>query len=244
MDLDRTACIRLIHAAQREPGMDDATYRAILRRVGGGDSCKTMDDAGLNRVAAYFRARSAGGAPRPAAAPHNATGPARGHVKKVQALWISLYNLGLVEDRRDSAITAFVTRQTGLQALNWLRDPADTLKVVEALKAMAARDGGVNWQGADGRPRPAHGALRGLPGLPGLRGAVANAGAAEGGAAADRPRRDAARRRSRPPGLRPRRLEKNTPRDVTPQDFRHLANLLGKELRGAQAAAVKAEAAP
>lgn len=67
------------------------------------------------------------------------------YAKKLQALWISAWNLGLVRNRDDSALIAFVKRQTGLDSPRWLRDPDSAEKAVEALKDWLRRDGGVLW---------------------------------------------------------------------------------------------------
>ncbi|HAU77430.1 MAG TPA: GemA protein, partial [Agrobacterium sp.] len=38
------------------------------------------------------------------------------YAPKMQSLWIAAYNLGIVEDREDRALEAFVKRQTGLDS--------------------------------------------------------------------------------------------------------------------------------
>lgn len=63
---------------------------------------------------------------------------------KIQALWISAYNLGLLKSKSDTALTAFVRRQTGIDNPAWMRDAADARAVIEALKAMLTRRG-VRW---------------------------------------------------------------------------------------------------
>jgi len=67
-----------------------------------------------------------------------------------RALWLSAWNLGLLRDRTDKALAAFVKRQTGLDSPNWMRDPADGAKAIEALKGWIARPierggAGVAW---------------------------------------------------------------------------------------------------
>lgn len=64
---------------------------------------------------------------------------------KVQALWIAGYNLGVIRDKSDKAMCVFVKRQTGIDHVNWLKDEADALRVIEALKGWLARTGGVEW---------------------------------------------------------------------------------------------------
>jgi hypothetical protein len=42
-------------------------------------------------------------------------------------------------------LIAFVKRQTGLDAVQFLRFAGDARKAIEALKAILAREGGVDW---------------------------------------------------------------------------------------------------
>ncbi|WP_164835019.1 regulatory protein GemA [Sinorhizobium meliloti] len=71
---------------------------------------------------------------------------------KLQALWIAAHNLGIIENRDDAALIAFVKRQTGIDHVRFLKFPDDARKAVEALKAWIARVGGVDW--SDGKLRP------------------------------------------------------------------------------------------
>ncbi len=73
------------------------------------------------------------------------TGP---YARKLQALWIAGWNLGLISNRNDKALIAFVKRQTGMAHMNWLRDPVDADKAIEALKMWLAR-AGVEWSVGD-----------------------------------------------------------------------------------------------
>ena len=74
------------------------------------------------------------------------------YAKKLQALWIAGWNLGLMRSRDDAALIAFVKRQTGIDDVRFLHDPAAAAKAIEALKGWLARDGGVDW--TDDRERP------------------------------------------------------------------------------------------
>jgi len=67
------------------------------------------------------------------------------YAPKLQALWIAGYNLGLIRNRDDAALLAFVKRQTGIDHTRFLRYQDDASKAIEALKAWLARDGGVDW---------------------------------------------------------------------------------------------------
>lgn len=74
------------------------------------------------------------------------------HAAKVKALWWTCHWLGLnvADDPSDAALDAFVKRQTGLDSIRFLNH-LNAPSLIEALKAIAARDGGVIWQ-----PRGAH----------------------------------------------------------------------------------------
>lgn len=65
--------------------------------------------------------------------------------KKLQALWIAAWNLGLVRDRTDEALISFVKRQTGIDHVRFLRHPEDAKKAIEALKGWMKREAGVEW---------------------------------------------------------------------------------------------------
>ncbi|MFT4098453.1 MAG: regulatory protein GemA [Rhodoblastus sp.] len=141
------AQIAAIHTMRRQiPGFSEADYRAHLREVYGVASCKELTDGQAARLiaelakmapAAGFRAKGKG------------TGKAArvsGHFgRALQALWIAAWNLGVVENRDDRALLAFVERQTGLSHTRFLHDAKDAAKAIEGLKAWIAREAGVAW---------------------------------------------------------------------------------------------------
>ena len=127
-----------IHVAKRELGLDDDTYRDVLYRVTGRRSAKGMGYRDAQLVLDEFR--RLGWQSKPAQ--KGLEGPYAG---KLQALWIAGFNLGVVRDRRDSAMLKFITRQTGIETTAFLRDAADARKAIEALKDWLAREGGVDW---------------------------------------------------------------------------------------------------
>ncbi|MBX9596068.1 MAG: regulatory protein GemA, partial [Roseomonas sp.] len=76
------------------------------------------------------------------------------YAPKFQAMWLALYNLGAVEDRTDSAMHAFLERQTSIPHTRFLQVAADAAVVIEPLKAWLIREG-VVWPAAD-RDRLVH----------------------------------------------------------------------------------------
>lgn len=136
--------IKAMHVAKRQLGLDDDTYRAKLHKIVGKTSSKDMTEAERETVLKVFRNEGFKPAPvvRRPDGRAKLTGPFAG---KLQALWIAGWNLGIFRERDDAALVAFVKRQTGLDAVQFLRYADDARKAIEALKAILERDGGVDW---------------------------------------------------------------------------------------------------
>ncbi|RUW41497.1 regulatory protein GemA [Mesorhizobium sp. M2A.F.Ca.ET.015.02.1.1] len=130
------SALAAIHVANKQLGLDEDTARDLYQRVTGKRSLRQMSERELQLVVAAQR--DAGFKP----AEKGLQGP---FAKKLQALWIAAWNLGIVRDRRDSALLAFVKRQTGIEHTRFLLDAEDAAKAVDALKAWIAREGCVDW---------------------------------------------------------------------------------------------------
>ena len=129
-----------IHVAKKQLGLDDDTYRGLLMQTVGKDSAGKMTEAERLRVVAAMEKRGFKPASKPSA--KRAAGP---YAAKLRALWIAAWNLGLIRDRSDAALTAFARRQTKIDHTRFLVDPEAASMVIEALKDWMARDAGVNW---------------------------------------------------------------------------------------------------
>jgi hypothetical protein len=138
------SALAAIHVGRKALGLDEETYRDLLERVTGQRSAGGMNARQHEAVIGEMRRLGFKPEAREAAA-KRLEGP---FAKKLQALWIAGWNLGLVEERKDTALLAFVARQTGLSHTRFLTDPRSAAKAIEGLKAWLARDGGVDW--ADG----------------------------------------------------------------------------------------------
>lgn len=125
-----------IHIAKKQLGLDDDTYRALLQRVTGKTSAGAMSDGERGRVLDELR-RHGFKPPKKAV-----EGP---FAAKLQALWIAAWNLGIVRDRTDAALLAFVSRQTNISHTRFLIDAEDAARAIDALKAWMAREAGVDW---------------------------------------------------------------------------------------------------
>lgn len=64
---------------------------------------------------------------------------------KLQALWIAGWNLGVVDQRDDAALIAFVKRQAKVDHVRFLHDAMDARAAIEGLKRWLAREVGVDW---------------------------------------------------------------------------------------------------
>lgn len=123
-----------IHVLRRQAALDEASYRDLMERETGKRSAKDLDAVerqalinALNRLQPATKRASA------------ATGT---YGKKLQALWIAGFNLGVIDNRSDRALRAFLKRQTGLDHSHFLRNPQDADKAIEALKDWIRRKTG------------------------------------------------------------------------------------------------------
>ena len=153
---------RAIFGECRRRGIDQETRHALQVRVTGKSSLTEMDEAEMRRVLRELqggrqRRGPRGGARRDSAGdpkPREVL-PAGPHRSKLRALWICAFELGIVRDRRDEALAAWICRQTGLDAAVWAT-PRQTAACIEGLKDWMAREG-VDWSPyAVSGKRPVH----------------------------------------------------------------------------------------
>lgn len=128
-----------IYGLRKELGLDDETARDFYAREVGKRSLREMSVGEQVKVMQALQREVRGGG---RASGRKLDGPYAG---KLQALWISGWNLGVVRTRHDEAMLAFLERQTGIQHTRFLRSAADATRVIEALKAWLARKAGVEW---------------------------------------------------------------------------------------------------
>lgn len=129
-----------IHVAKQQLGLDDDTLRDVYQRVTGKRSLRDMSQDEQNNV--VHELRRSGFKPASTGARKGLAGK---YAAKLQALWIAAWNLGIVKNKDDRALIAFVERQTGLSHVRFLRDADDAAKAIEALKGWMTREAGVDW---------------------------------------------------------------------------------------------------
>lgn len=124
-----------IHIAKKELGLTDEAYRDLLRGQFKVDSAALLTPGKVARLLQHFQ--RLGWKPK---TQRSLAVPADGQSKKVQALWITLHQAGVVRDGSDQAMLNFVKRLTGRDRLQWCSTEQKS-DVIQALKAMAARAG-------------------------------------------------------------------------------------------------------
>lgn len=138
----RRALISKAQVAKAQLGLLDDDYRRILFEITGKRSAGDLDDGQL--IAVLKRFESIGFKPQKGKGPRPADHPS---AAKARALWISLGQLGAIDNPSDQALEALARRQLGCDRLQWANQ-ALVYRLIEALKAIAERHG---WdQGLDG----------------------------------------------------------------------------------------------
>ncbi len=140
---------RTIHAIRKAAGLDEAAYRGLLAGVGVASS-SDLTEPQANAVISRLRGLQASSNDRAEGA----------FAPKLQALWISGWNLGVIRNKGDAALHAWMDDRFGDRGIShtrFLRDQAQAQMVIEGLKGWLERAAGVDW--------PAGKAATGLPQL-------------------------------------------------------------------------------
>lgn len=146
---ERTKRLRTVRAAARDIGLTDEALRDVYERTLGSRSASAATARDLGRVLDALRA--AGWRPRAPARKGDRRPLATPMARKVRALWITAWNLGITDDSSERGLGRWILRQTGIEAMDWV-GPATLGKVIEALKAWIGREGGVDWPPAKAGP--------------------------------------------------------------------------------------------
>lgn len=134
---DRRVDLAKIHMAAKDLGWDDPTYREILWSVCRVRSSAELDFAGRQRLLEHLA--KCGWKSRPPKGSAPAGDAQSGMIRK---LWAQLHELGLVRDPSERALAAWIRRETGIQAVQWL-SATQKQRTIEKLKHWRARAEGV-----------------------------------------------------------------------------------------------------
>ncbi|MDR2187024.1 MAG: regulatory protein GemA [Azonexus sp.] len=141
----RDKLIQLIHVGKRDLALDEDAYRALLMSAGKHDSTAKMDLWQLNsvldrmkqcgfKVRHSARGGKGGGKKAPPSRPLDQAAQS----KMIRGLWLELHEAKAVRNPSEAALAAYVKRQTGVEALQWLSSEQAS-RVIEALKKWRAR---------------------------------------------------------------------------------------------------------
>lgn len=134
----RNSELAQIHIAKAQLGMAEDTYRDLLWTLGRVRSAADLDWGGRKRLLDHMRA--CGWQPKRKRGPGGRPLADDAQSRKIRALWLALADAGVVRNRSEKALLAYVKRQTGIDALDWLKMDQAGL-VIEALKAWGKREG-------------------------------------------------------------------------------------------------------
>lgn len=124
-----------IHIACKDLGLDK--YQLLSDRYGL-DSSKKLKPWQLADLYAHFRSLG-WRVKRKKKSPSSPKYDDSMH-RKIVALWISLADAGVIKNKNDKALQAYVKRMTGVANLKWC-GLAESSRLIESLKKWARREG-------------------------------------------------------------------------------------------------------
>lgn len=144
MKTARNIMIAKIHLAKNQLGLDDDTYRSIIRQAVGKDSSSKCTDKQLIKVVEALKAKGwkddkpqkkGDRTTKERKAYENTNKPS---ISKIYALWGVLQRSGKIKSKDKAALDAFVKKYTDIDHVQWL-DEQQAQKIIEMLKQWIAR---------------------------------------------------------------------------------------------------------
>lgn len=130
--------IAKVHIARKDLALDDTTYRALLMRVTGRESCSKMNMGQISQILDEFK--RLGWKPRRPRKSGQRKMADDAQSRMVRGMWITLAQNGIVRDSSEEALAAYVKRMTGMEDLAWL-NAAQVNKVINGLRSWLQREG-------------------------------------------------------------------------------------------------------
>jgi phage gp16-like protein len=128
--------LAMIHIAKTQLGLDEDTYRAMLRSVAGVESSPDLSAAGRHDVLEHLKRLGFQPLRKRSARADDWRAP---RVAKIAALWRALAEAGVVRDRSERAMLKWCAGVTHKARLEWATG-SDLNTCIEALKSWAARE--------------------------------------------------------------------------------------------------------
>lgn len=126
--------IALVHVAKKQLGLDEDSYRDILRRHGGAESSADLDAAGFQGVMARLTALGFRSTWVKRTFGNRAGMASPAQVRYIRDLWAKI----APDDKKEAGLNAWLTKYHGVSALRFI-DAETVQKVLPGLKNMAAR---------------------------------------------------------------------------------------------------------
>jgi len=145
MQPDAKRLLQLVHVGRRELGLEDEDYRTLLESVTGARSAKGLSVAQLDAVvtamkAAGFKVKAKTPPAGKRLSPPSSARVQAPEVRKLRAVWITMFKDGLLRDGSEDALGGFIKRMTananggaGINRAEWLT-AKQAERVLEALK--------------------------------------------------------------------------------------------------------------
>jgi phage gp16-like protein len=140
---DRNRYYKLLQVGKKQLDMDEHSYRALLAdngatEKGGRISASTLSDGDL--VKAVIAMERLGFKPTRRSNVARMSNWRTPRIKKITALWCTLADAGVVENRSEEAMEAFCVGLMVSDRLRWASSQ-DLNKCIEALKSWGRREG-------------------------------------------------------------------------------------------------------
>lgn len=144
MQPDAKRLLKIVQVGRRELGLDEEDYRALLESVTGARSAKGLSATKLEAVITAMKGlgfKVKGGAKvNGRRSPPSSAKVQAPEVRKLRAIWITMFNDGLLQDGSEDALGSYIRRMTananggiGVNRAEWLTS-AQAERVLEALK--------------------------------------------------------------------------------------------------------------
>lgn len=149
MQPDAKRLLKIVQVGRRELGLDEEDYRALLESVTGARSAKGLSVAQLDAVITAMKGlgfKVKGGAQvNGRRSPPSSAKVQAPEVRKIRAIWITLFQDGFVRDGSDDALCSYIKRMTananggaGIARPEWITSE-QAGRVLEALKRWHGR---------------------------------------------------------------------------------------------------------